>query len=522
MANVILFTDRTPHTQEIQGELYQFERYTRGAGAYKIASNLRNHGFSVVVIPNCLRLSFATIKEIISANSKDLLWVGISTTFMTVRSSSIENYRKIWATTTDRFVNLITLTDNYNLRTLNNQIAWATTELNLISDFVKSEFSAEVVLGGTWVSHIKDGALDLNITRVRVVTGMAEDYSIEMTQALHKKLPVPFQLATKEGQKYFKSSFIDYTEHDHVNPDDWLSIEISRGCAFKCAYCTYDHKGKSDTTKWTKTLRDELIRNYEHWGVTKYHLLDDLYNDSEYKIKTLYDEVWSQLPFQPEWISYLRLDLIWSNPDSAEWIKQSGCKLGCFGIETLHDRAGRGVGKGLGKERILETLKFLKEKWGSDVLIDAMMIAGLPYEPYEHIVETMEWIRTTDLVNSYSYQPLWVTPPDHKKIVLQYSDMSKDYDKYQLTWGPDGWVNNVDVSFKMVSELCMNLQNQRYDNYFPVDFQEYTELRTLGYSHADLARREFKNTILNNITSHNYPINDLITARLEKILKIKD
>lgn len=523
MANIILFTDRTPLTQEINGASYQFERYSRPAGAYKLASVLRQNGYTVIVVPNSLRLSFHAIKEFIDANSTDLLWIGISTTFFTVKSDSIDEYKKLWATTTDSIIDLSILHNSHYMK-LNalTQLAWGSTELNLIADFISTKHNAKLVLGGTWVSHIKDGSLDIQKTNVHIVTSMAEDYVVELTHALKLKQPIPFQLSSKEGMTDFKASTIDYTQSDFINKDDWLTLEVSRGCSFKCAYCTYDFKGKSDTTKYTKTLREELIRNYEQWGVTKYHLLDDLYNDSDYKIKLLYDEVWSKLPFEPEWVSYLRLDLIWSNPESAKWIEASGCKLGSFGIETLHDQAGKKVGKGLGKERILETLAMLKETWSDRVLVNALMIAGLPYEPYEHIVETIEWLQQTDLVDSYHYQALWVTPPEHKSFVLKQNAISENYEKYQLNWGPDGWINNAGVSFKMASELVANCMNNRYNEFFPIDLQEYPELRTAGYSHNELATKEFNPKIIENIKNQKHGINDLISMRLTQILKTTD
>jgi radical SAM superfamily enzyme YgiQ (UPF0313 family) len=247
-----------------------------------------------------------------------------------------------------------------------------------------------------------------------------------------------------------------------------------------------------------------------------------LYNDSEYKIKSLYDEVWSKLPFKPEWVSYLRLDLIWHTPDSAEWLKESGCRLGSFGIETLHDKAGKGVGKGLGKTRIIETLSHLKDVWKDDVLVNVLMIAGLPYEPYDHIVETMNWLRTSDLIHDYKYSALWVTPPEHKPFILQQNAMSTDYEKYQLNWGPDGWINNMGISFKMVSELVEQEDHDHLKSHFPVNLTEYPELRALGYQHDDLARKDFNTNIIKDIINQKYPINDLISERLENIIKKAD
>lgn len=523
MANIILFTDRTPLTQELQGTSYQLERYSRPAGAYKVASVLRAHGYSVVVVPNCLQMTFAGIKEFIDANAKDLIWVGISTTFLTVRSNAIEQYRETWRNSSSLLLDLGVLNNHHYIQTnIPTQLAWGTEEIRLISSYIDSAYQAKLILGGTWVSHIKNGSIDIDRANALVITGQNEDFIVSATGALKNKLPIPVQSIVDTGEANFKSSCMSYVDSDYIDPNEWLTLEVSRGCAFKCAYCTYDHKGKDDTTKHTKTLRDELIRNYEQWGVTKYHLLDDLYNDSDYKIKKLYDEVWSKLPFKPEWISYLRLDLIWSNPESAKWIEASGCKLGAFGIETLHDEAGKRVGKGLGKARILETLEHLKETWGNRVLVNALMIAGLPHEPYDHIVETMDWLHTTDLVHSYKYSALWVTPPEHKHFVLKQNTMSENYEKYNLTWGPEGWVNNMGVSFNAVCDLVIRDGTDYFNNYFPVDLIEYPELRFLGYTHDQLADRAFNKQIISDVVENKYDVNGLVAARLKRILSTRD
>jgi len=515
MAQVILFTDRSPLTRELQGTSIQLERYSRAAGAYKVASVLRSKGYEVLVVPNCLRLTLRAIKNLIDQHASTLLWIGVSTTFLTIKSNNIDEYRTLWRESSEDFLNLNVLTNLTYITTAVTQLAWGTDELTALADYAFKKSNAHLMIGGTWVSHIKKGALNLSSPFIHFSVGYTEDFIVDFTNALSNKTTVP---QSYEGEKEFKSSSIIYTPNDHILPDEWLTLEVSRGCAFKCAYCTYDHKGKSDTTKYTKTLLDELIRNYELFGVTKYHLLDDLYNDSDHKIKTLYDEVWSKLPFTPEWVSYLRLDLIWSNPESAQWLMESGCKLGCFGIETLHDKAGKFVGKGLGRSRIIETLEHLRSVWKQDVLINALMIAGLPWEPYDSILETMAWLKTTPLVDSYKYSALWVTPPEHKHIVIKTNSMSNDYEKYQLTWGEDGWVNNVGVSFKQVAKLVEKDDREYFDNFYPADLIEYPELRTIGYDHSMLADKNQNNVIIKNILNSNYPIDNLITDRMKKIL----
>jgi hypothetical protein len=78
------------------------------------------------------------------------------------------------------------------------------------------------------------------------------------------------------------------------------------------------------------------------------------------------------------------------------------------------------------------------------------------------------------------------------------------------------------VSFKMVSDLVAKCMNERYENFYPIDLQDYPELRAAGYSHVDLATKEFNPRILENIKNQKYSINDLISNRLTKILRTTD
>ena len=85
MAHAIIFTDQAP-----QVDLLNFKSpyYSYTAGAYKIASVLRNKGLDALVIPNCLSFSYSGITEIINKNSANLLWVGVSLTFCTTKTST--------------------------------------------------------------------------------------------------------------------------------------------------------------------------------------------------------------------------------------------------------------------------------------------------------------------------------------------------------------------------------------------------------------------------------------------------
>jgi hypothetical protein len=523
MPNVIIFTDQPPRNLGTTTDPIYLSYLTRAAGAHAVASNLRKHGFSVLVIDHCTTYTFNGVKKIIDDNRDELLWIGLSTTFFSLFGHELETYKSQWESSTELYfdnpLNSFIPADPWAIKP--KELIWGTDQINLIARHCQVPF----LVGGAWVSTVENGGLQNLENNVRVIPGRAEDVTLEITQLLSQHAGTDNSLAVfKNNNNYddvdFKHSKFLWTPDDRIEKNEWLPLEISRGCAFNCAYCNYDRKSNFDNYKNPTAIRDELVRNYEHYGVTNYILMDDLYNDSKEKVRILYDQVWSKLPFTPEWTSYMRLDLFWADPESAEIIKASGARMGSFGIETLHNRAGRKVGKGLGKQRIFETLARLKEVWKDDVLIQGFFIAGLPDEPEDHILETIEWTGNTDLLDTVKFAPLWITPPDHKKFVLKTHSITDDNEKYNIKWlDHANWINQAGVTFERAKQLS-DLGNSTRVSALG-GFGDYPEYRQLGWKHSEIV--EFTNNnndFMSKLTNERHVITKKIISKVKTTLNI--
>jgi hypothetical protein len=525
MANVILFTDCTPRLQFFEGKSYVVEYTTYPAGAHSLASHLRQLGYSVVVIPHCLHLSLAGVKRIIQNNSQDLLWVGISTTLFNIKSATISAYRTEWHQSAEELIETTLFFDaDQSWVSKVSELAWASNEVNAIAKFIKTTYDIPLLIGGAWISMIANGNLSGLESNIHLVTGNAELQVEEITKLLHanKHHELPFLSNNNEYDDHaFKKSKRVWTDHDLLSPTDWVPLEIARGCSFNCAYCNYDRKSTFDSYKNPKVIREHLIEMYEKYGVTKYLLVDDLYNDSKDKVRIYYDEVWSRLPFKPEWSSYMRLDMIWSDPESAEFIKNSGARIGTFGIETLSDIAGKQVGKGLGRSRIIETLEHLKETWGDEVLTHSLFIMGLPGESEASMQETIAWLRTTNLLHFWNTVPLWITPPAHKSFVLQLHNISKDNNKYGIEWiEENNWINSQGITFKHADALAKDCnENAPRVN---VDFSDYPEFRRMGFSHQDIVKLRTQVNAHDLIYQRSFTLSDSIIAKIKTYLTLTD
>ena len=362
MSDVILFTD-------VNG-CFGFGRY---AGTYRIATELRDIGLDVQTVDFCMSFTIDEILEILLKymNSKTQM-IGISSTFLVTPDCSVNN--------------------RMNMGIMNSQstsVGWSADDFDIITRSIKAiNSNCKIVIGGAKIRY--------DMKNVDYwVTGEGENFVRKMF-GVNKKFD-------------FTNSIIKWHESDHVFKSEHLPIEIARGCIFKCSFCSYNLTGKKrgEYVKSPNTVKEELLRNYDNYGTTGYMFCDDTYNDTVSKVKGYHDMIRS-LPFDIDFSTYMRLDLIASKPETIDLLYDSGCRSVFFGIETFNHQAGKNIGKGMNPNKIKDTLYLLRERW-PDTVISAGFIAGLPYETEESLHETIDWLKKKDCpIDSPSLQVLSV------------------------------------------------------------------------------------------------------------------
>jgi len=232
----------------------------------------------------------------------------------------------------------------------------------------------------------------------------------------------------------FTTSRIEFTKSDIVHHAETLPIEISRGCIFRCKFCAFPMNGKSkgEWVKHTDILLDELKRNYEEHGVTSYIVSDDTYNDSADKVKALYDEVYSKLPFKISFTAYIRLDLMMRYPETIDYLKESGLTSALFGIETINHESAKAIGKGVDPILQFEFVKELKNNQFKNISTHSGIIIGLPKDRPDEMERVEEFVFSDkNYLDSVVIEPLFITPKDIVHISKPYySEFDLEYEKY--------------------------------------------------------------------------------------------
>lgn len=181
---------------------------------------------------------------------------------------------------------------------------------------------------------------------------------------------------------------VDYKLTDNFASYQPLTLETCRGCLWNCAYCTYAFRGKKDY-EYIRTIEhiaNELKRNYELLGTTRYIIADDTFNDSEEKITRLLKAVnLAKLP-SFNYVCYLRPEMLIIRPNMIPLLIELGLSGAHLGLESFNIESRKLMGRSGSIENIKDKLSELKQKSKNYVGLHGSLIIGLPYDSMDDII----------------------------------------------------------------------------------------------------------------------------------------
>ena len=386
----------------------------RNAGPARLATELRHAGFDTITVDigGLSKKHVSTIDKIVDKFvGKDTLWVGISTTFLT----------NIFGVNISRIID-------------------GSTESEISDDSFLLHFLNKCKQRNPKIKFIIGGSNFINLDKYGFYhfKGYADYELIEFTQWCKDQnyiMNINRLGKVIDCKEYpnFVTSQIRWHKSDLIMPNETLPIEISRGCIFKCKFCAFPLNGKSKG-EWIKNcsiLKDELIYNYETYGVTRYIFADDTYNDSLDKITSLYENVFDTLPFKLTFTSYLRLDLMHRFPESVEILQKSGLKSAMFGIETNNTESAKSIGKGLEFEKQIEFIKKIKENEFKEILTHSAFILGLPKDTKDSMESLKHFLLSdNNPLDEWVCRPLALNPVDYSQHKKYFSEFDLNSEKY--------------------------------------------------------------------------------------------
>lgn len=214
-----------------------------------------------------------------------------------------------------------------------------------------------------------------------------------------------------------------------------VSLEVSRGCIFRCVFCNHPFTGAKDADSYIRTpesIASELKRNYELFGTTRYSLMDDTFNDSFEKLNRLEKAIdLAKLP-NFEFQAYIKPELLATKPAMSDQLIRLGIVGGFAGIESLNNRARKEMNKGMDVQRVLDSLSNLIIK-SSKIKLQASIIIGLPGDTLDDVNDWQSFFikNQSTLFRSWWFQPLGIyQPATTEQDNTNLSPIEKDPKKY--------------------------------------------------------------------------------------------
>lgn len=462
--DIVLFTDlggRIDHVKPL--------------GAYRIASELRSNGYTVKVIDHISRimsdgdLCTQLMDNLIGPNT---LFVGWSSTFFGRSEKSGSHTQSYKGYLYPTGLDIFKFWNNY---------------IKKIAPHVK------IVYGG---GHARP-EVDIDNVIDYIVVGLADKVVVDLANHLRFNTPLKWKPSVDHSWKIidydtlgssfdFTTSITKFEETDHIADGETLPLETSRGCMFKCKFCSYPLLGRKKTDPAYHILEDclatEMKHNWDNFKVNRYIIVDDTFNETTEKLE-LFLRARDKAKVDLEVTAYLRLDLLHRYPEQFKLLKDMGMKATFFGIESLNDASASVIGKGMPSSRVKEMLYRVKDEFGQEFNTQIGMIVGLPHETYKTLEESMTWIYAEGSPVDYTN----ITPLYIGKNTLWNSEFFENYSKYGYIFDADGKWRSPNFTQDMASNLAtqwhnigMALGRQRMGNFRLFGLASY------GYSLSDL------------------------------------
>jgi len=486
MFDAIIFTDITDNIGA-----------AKPLGAYKCAHSLRQHGYTCLVVDNFHCFSQDELEHLLNTTvSESTQFVGFSNTFLadstvlTNPDGSTPAYPHLEGS---RFFPQGPVVEDHVIGHLRRH--WP---------------KIKIVIGGARANPNETNPnidyVCIGYSEVSLVNLMNHLRHGELLNKATRNLWGKTVIDDRRAEDYdFVNSGMSWLPTDVVN-QQVLPLEVARGCIFRCKFCAYPMNGKQqlDFVRSESQLMYELEKNYEEHGIYRYSIIDDTFNDNDYKLDLMLRGV-KKLRFQPEFWAYTRLDLLARNIDrNFQKLYDIGLRATQFGIETLHEPTGRIIGKGYSRAKQIEAVQYIRQKYGDRVSMHGTFIVGLPGETEDSCRDTFALLESQELpLHSWRWFGLHISKNDR---YAWNSEIGLNYGKYgyeEISVDPYSslvnWANDH-TTFERASNLA-NEFNRNSDQGNIMRLQNILgwSILTLGYNPESVLNSIYSQVNFNEI-----------------------
>ncbi len=197
---------------------------------------------------------------------------------------------------------------------------------------------------------------------------------------------------------------------------DCLSVQASRGCPYRCAYC---HKvwGKKHFVRSAENLFEE-VKLFYNMGVKRFAFVDDIFNfDVKNSTKFFQMIIKNKLNVQLFYPNGLRGDIL--TEDYIDLMVEAGTVNIAFALETGSPRLQKLIKKHLNIDKFRKSIEYTCAKY-PEIIVELQTMHGFPTESEEEAMMTLDFIFDIRWLDFPYVNVLKIFPnTDMEKIALE-------------------------------------------------------------------------------------------------------
>lgn len=240
-------------------------------------------------------------------------------------------------------------------------------------------------------------------------------------------------------------SFFNINDYDLVDGKPNLYITGSRGCVRKCTYCDVASFWPKYRYRSGENIAQEIIRNYEQFGVTDYYFTDSLVNGNQKNFMQMC-EILAKYPFAHKLNWGGQFIFLPQKSLKDEWfeiISKAGGNEFYVGLECGSDKIRKEMGKNFTNEDVDYQLEMFER---NNLHVMFLMFAGYITETLEDHQATMDiFLRWQRYVSSGTITGIDLGMP---LLILANTPLERMIDDLHLTF-----VQNEHSSLLWYSDL---------------------------------------------------------------------
>lgn len=181
-----------------------------------------------------------------------------------------------------------------------------------------------------------------------------------------------------------------------------LPVFLSIGCPFSCKYC-FRLSGKTVRSRSPERAIEDIEIGIKKFGCRHFMFFDDTFGIDKNRYTSLMElMITSGINKQISWSCMSRVDII--DRDLLKLIKEAGCSLIYYGVESGSDKILESLGKDINTEKIINVFRMTRE---TGIKAGASFMIGVPGETRETLKETEDFIFSLkpDLLDLSVFQP---------------------------------------------------------------------------------------------------------------------